>query len=583
MKNQSSSTDPYEEEPGKILDDAALSRALIHRNDIFDFEKEKGLYTIQGIAISMAIVLSILLSSMQHRAVASDFYQKLLKDRMARFISKQAVPAQSEDDMTILNNRKEIEVVLKKNSNLSSNFPDRNAPRHLGAAAIQQRISNERISDTIPVKKPKALVGPTTANPAVKEILGIAQNSHDNDSSLAGLGLAFKKQGDRAKAFSAFKEAITQNPHNIVALGGLGDLFLQTGLLDSAETFYKAALAENPRIASVHNGLGSVQYYLSVMAENPNFTETRKISNPTQYAQTQYDSAIADYTRAIELDSSGISALTNRGVLRDKHGEHAAALEDYSLAIKIKPMYADAYSKRAATFKSLGRPKEAIADYTKAISLDSASYEFDPTLHFANAYFGRANVYYQLGNYEKAISDYDSTLAFVPNHSLAILNKARALGDARQYDSAIACYSRAINLLSPKEYDGAKEHAYLGRGLLYNQTSCFALAQKDFDTAISLKPDDFYAYFHRGNALKAQTKYAEAIPDFTIASKFPKLAEKACWRIAECYGLMEDKANALAWLRKSKEKGFSTYSKAWKQDKDLLFLGNDPEFKDLVQ
>jgi hypothetical protein len=37
------------------------------------------------------------------------------------------------------------------------------------------------------------------------------------------------------------------------------------------------------------------------------------------------------------------------------------------------------------------------------------------------------------------------------------------------------------------------------------------------------------------------------------------LAAKACWRIAECYALGQDKTNALFWLRKSISFGFTNY------------------------
>ena len=190
-------------------------------------------------------------------------------------------------------------------------------------------------------------------------------------------------------------------------------------------------------------------------------------------------------------------------------------------------------------------------------------------------------MHYQTGDFDKAIADYDSALALDPNHSLVILNKARALGDAKRYDSAIVWYTKAIAMISPMEYNGALERAYFGRGLIYNLTSQIELALKDFNEAIKLKPDDRYAYLHRGNAYKSLEKYDEAIADYKKALESKKLAAKVCWRIAECYSLRQNKDDALAWLKKAASYGFRDFA-VWKQDKELSLLWNDKEFADLT-
>jgi tetratricopeptide (TPR) repeat protein len=327
----------------------------------------------------------------------------------------------------------------------------------------------------------------------------------------------------------------------------MGGQFLRIGLLDSAVASYSAAIALNPRVAAVHNGLGSARYFISTLAANPNYAERMNIHDPAHYIKAQYDSAIAEYTAAISLDSSCVDALTNRGVLRDIHDDHAGAIADYTLAIRTRPSYAEAYCKRAATYKRVGKYKQAIADYTAAIKLGSSSYEFDPTLHFANAYFSRGVAYYKTGDLGKAMADFDSTLVLSPKHSLAILSRAIALGDQKRYDSAIVGCTQAIALLAPSEYDGARELAYL----------------------------------QRGNAFRAKGEYDKAIADYTSALGSPKLAAKSCWRIADCYSLKHESATAIAWLRKSVSHGFSDF-RAWKRDRDLSPLWNTREFRDIA-
>jgi tetratricopeptide (TPR) repeat protein len=550
-----------DDEPGRVLDDREYAKALLNRHDIFLIERNKHLRAIEAVALVTSVLLALCLSLMRPVGISPDFYQAGIKERMARLM--RPTPPDS--------THKETESSrMQFHAEALPRFPlpgESKKPLHINATISHVNAPGTQNAG---VQKSPAAENESDAETA------------DSAAGLLSLGNANKTKGNRADAFAAFRKVLKQNPHNAAALGGMGDLFLYTGILDSARDFYAAALAENPRSASVHNGLASAKYYLSVMAANPNFDRLHGIKDPKQYIKSQYDSAIAEYTNAVALDSSRVDALTNRGVIRDLNGDHEAALADYTAAIRIKPAYAEAYAKRGATFKSLGNFKDALADYTAAIKLDSGSYEFDPTLHFANAYFGRGNVEFQVGRYEDAIADFDSTLALMPNHSIAMLNLARALVNVHRVDSAIVWYTHAITTLSPMEYGGAQERGFFGRGVAYNMIGQPDSALRDFDAAIKLNPDDPYAFFHRGNANKALKKYAEAIADYTKALAFHKLAAKSCWRIAECYGLEQDATNALVWLKKAAANGF-TNAKYWNGDSDLKILWDNKAFRDLTR
>ena len=57
-----------------------------------------------------------------------------------------------------------------------------------------------------------------------------------------------------------------------------------------------------------------------------------------------YDKAIADYTKAIEIASKGCDAYYNRGDAWQSKGDHGKAIADYTKAIEIDPKDADAYN-----------------------------------------------------------------------------------------------------------------------------------------------------------------------------------------------------------------------------------------------
>jgi len=83
-----------------------------------------------------------------------------------------------------------------------------------------------------------------------------------------------------------------------------------------------------------------------------------------------YEGAIEDYNKAIEINPKDAEAYNNRGVAKWDLGDDRGAIEDYNKAIEIKPRYADAYSDRGVVKDKLGDYKGAIEDYNKAIEIN---------------------------------------------------------------------------------------------------------------------------------------------------------------------------------------------------------------------
>jgi tetratricopeptide (TPR) repeat protein len=80
--------------------------------------------------------------------------------------------------------------------------------------------------------------------------------------------------------------------------------------------------------------------------------------------------AIADYTRAIELGSTNPAAYNNRGNARAENNDRDGAIADYTRAIELKPDYARAYYNRAVAKKEKGDTTGAAADFKTTEKLD---------------------------------------------------------------------------------------------------------------------------------------------------------------------------------------------------------------------
>lgn len=116
------------------------------------------------------------------------------------------------------------------------------------------------------------------------------------------------------------------------------------------------------------------------------------------YNIKEYDNAISDYDKAIEIKDNYALAFYNRGFAWVFKNEYQNAIEDYRKAIEIDPNYKNAYVIRASIRRALKEYDTAIEDYSKAIDIDP---------NYANAYYNRG-----LAKIEKNIDLEGSKLDF---------------------------------------------------------------------------------------------------------------------------------------------------------------------------
>jgi tetratricopeptide (TPR) repeat protein len=195
-----------------------------------------------------------------------------------------------------------------------------------------------------------------------------------------------------------------------------------------------------------------------------------------------YNQAIEDYDRAIEIRPGYVDAYNNRGSAYKGLGNYRRAIEDYNRAIEIRPGYVDAYNNRGNAYIALGNYKQAIEDYGRAI-------EIKPD---ADAYYNRGHAYADLGNHRQAIEDYGKAIEIKPDYADAYLNRGIACVGLGNYKQAIEDYGRAIKIKP-----GYAE-AYINRGNAYNGLGNYNRAIEDYGRAIEIKPGYADAYYNRG-------------------------------------------------------------------------------------
>ena len=117
---------------------------------------------------------------------------------------------------------------------------------------------------------------------------------------------------------------------------------------------------------------------LNVVRANPLFDQYVR-QGAESYNSGNYRGALADYTKAIEIDSQNYVLYNYRGDAKFKLQDYQGAITDYNKAIEINPENAAHYYNRGSAKKKIGDLKGACADWEEQASLlgieDAASGE----------------------------------------------------------------------------------------------------------------------------------------------------------------------------------------------------------------
>jgi lipoprotein NlpI len=111
--------------------------------------------------------------------------------------------------------------------------------------------------------------------------------------------------------------------------------------------------------------------------------------------------ALADYDKAISLDSKNAMFFFNRGSARDGKGDLDGAIADYDQAVQLRPNSSKYYNNRGWAKSKKGDPAGAVADYDQAIKLQPEN---------PDPYLNRAYAQYAGGHSAEAEADFQKAL-----------------------------------------------------------------------------------------------------------------------------------------------------------------------------
>lgn len=188
------------------------------------------------------------------------------------------------------------------------------------------------------------------------------------------------------------------------------------------------------------------------------------------------DGAIADFTRALELDPRHLEALFFRGNARLAKRDLDGAILDYDAALAI--------SEDASLTLNRGFARHAKGDLDGALADFNRTLELDPGK--SAVYPPRALILHHQRKLDLAVADYSRALEVAPTDALTWCNRGMARKDLSDFEGAIADCTRSLEL-DPKDPE-----PWRIRGIARHRKGDFAGAVADYAKTLELNPAQAY-------------------------------------------------------------------------------------------
>jgi tetratricopeptide (TPR) repeat protein len=287
----------------------------------------------------------------------------------------------------------------------------------------------------------------------------------------------------------------------------------------------------------------SIRYFNQVIGAKPHLTEPYFFRGLAKFYLGDYQGAVSDCDAALERNPYMANSYQLRGLCYINLKEYDAAVEDYFQSLYLEPddpvacgnlalcllqqkNYERADSLLDASIKRwpkesknhMLKAKSALAqkDTTAAVTCVEAAMKVSP--YDADILAFKAELSLRQEAYEQSEGEFDRAIKIKPG-SDANLYIGRAL--ARYYRNnlrgAMADYDAAL------EIDTDNYYAHLNRGLLRAQVGDDNRAISDFDAVLRKEPDNMIVLFNRAILLGNTGSYKAAIRDIsTVLKHYPE-------------------------------------------------------------
>lgn len=281
-----------------------------------------------------------------------------------------------------------------------------------------------------------------------------------------------------------------------------------------------------------------------------------------------FDQSIAEFKKALRLDSYNEDILLNIALEHEKTGDYAKAIQYLTKALEMNPENESCLNELAFCFELTDQTDQAILYFEKF--LDENPFSLD-------GWFNLGVAYNTQGLYEKAIDAYDYAIAIEPAFASAYFNKANSQANLELYREAINTYLETFEHEDPEAltyyyigecYEKLEDYhqaisyyekaiqsedqltdAYIGLGMAHDQLGNFRLATKYILEAIVTDPQNPEYHYFMGDIYRKNNHLADALTEYNLVSSLAPENTMIWADLAELHDLMENYGEALKTLQ----------------------------------
>lgn len=236
------------------------------------------------------------------------------------------------------------------------------------------------------------------------------------------------------------------------------------------------------------------------------------------YKRKDFPTAIAHYSKAIELDPSELTFHNNMAAVYFE-------MKDYENSVKSCEKAVEVGRENRADFKLIA----------KAYNRMGSAYKKSGNLQAAKTAFEKALTEHRTPEYRQNLSEVESAIkkaeeqAYI-NPELAEAEKLKGNDSFKtgNWAEAVKHYSEAI------KRNPADAKIYSNRAACYTKLTAFDLALKDCDKSIELDPLFLKAYLRKGNVLKGMGQIQKAMDVYEKAMDIAPDNDEAKQGYKEC-------------------------------------------------
>jgi len=237
--------------------------------------------------------------------------------------------------------------------------------------------------------------------------------------------------------------------------------FRYVNVWETSETFWSNVIKVSKNNASVYNARGKVNRdkgnYEQALADydkaielDPAFYKAYHNRAKIYFDQQRFDEAIENYSVVLEFNPRFYEAVSNLGIIYASQQKNDLALEMLNRAMDIKPDHLNTIRSRGMLYEQMGEYDKALVDFI--IYLKENPYD--------DGIYNSVGVIYQnLDLHQRAIPAFTSSINIKPSQGIYWQNRSISYYMLKDYDNALSDIEKAIELgikVNPEYVNGLR-------------------------------------------------------------------------------------------------------------------------------